>query len=128
MMSKIGLFPAAGRLGTSIYTHLLKIVDPAQVILISRKPETIASEHALNVAATRKANYDDLESLKMAFNGITYLILISYPSLEFEHRVKVSQNYIDTPRKVVCTDLSRSTEVPLMPQSRPVSRTSSIHR
>lgn len=88
-MSKIAVFPASGSLGSSIYKHLLDIVDATQVILISRHPAKIPSKYVQAGLITRRADYDALETLKEAFDGVSYLVLISYPSLEIEHRVKV---------------------------------------
>ncbi|KAG8528382.1 uncharacterized protein KY384_007300 [Bacidia gigantensis] len=93
-MHRIGVFPASGKLGTSIYTHLSKHVDPADVILISRNPDKIAPEVINAGAATRQADYDDLESLHHVFKGISHLVLISYPSLEIEHRVEAHKTAI----------------------------------
>lgn len=88
-MTKIGVFPASGALGTSLYTHLCKFTDPADVKLISRHPETIPNEYLEAGVTVAKADYNSPESLKHAFDGVTCLVLISYPSREHEHRVEV---------------------------------------
>lgn len=87
-MSKIGVFPAAGGLGSSVVNHLLKLVPASQLILIARKPEGLA--HAANAGATvRHADYDDPSTLDHAFDGVDVLMLISYASFEIEHRLTV---------------------------------------
>ncbi|KAL9037232.1 MAG: hypothetical protein Q9214_005790 [Letrouitia sp. 1 TL-2023] len=94
-MGKIAVFPASGSLGSSIYKHLLDIVDAAQVILISRHPAKIPSKYIQGGAITRTADYDAPETLNEAFEGVSYLILISYPSLEIEHRVEAHKYAIE---------------------------------
>lgn len=90
-MAKIAIFPASGKLGTSVYTHLLKIVNPADVILISRYPEKTPSEYIEAGVTTRKADYNSPNSLlDNAFDGVSCLLLVSFPSIEFERRFEVN--------------------------------------
>ncbi|QIX00222.1 hypothetical protein AMS68_005739 [Peltaster fructicola] len=86
MAKKIALFPAAGSLGTSIYTHLAKHVSPEQMVLVSRSPNKIPKTLLDAGVETRQADYDQPQSLKDAFLGVSYLFLVSYPSIEIEHR------------------------------------------
>lgn len=89
---KIGIFPASGGLGASTYTHLLKIVDPADVTLISRHPNKISSKHkAAGVTCIQAGWSTTAEAYDHVFDGIHCLFLISYPSFEFERRVDVSR-------------------------------------
>jgi uncharacterized protein YbjT (DUF2867 family) len=67
-------------------------VDPKDVVLISRHPEKLQREHEAG-ATVRKADFDDPESLKGVFEGVKTLNLISYPSIEHEHRFEVSRRY-----------------------------------
>lgn len=85
------MFPAAGKLGTSFCSHLLKLVPAQQLILISRHPEKISKEWIEAGAEVRKANYDQPQSLKGAFEGAAYLFLISYPSIQIDHRFESHQ-------------------------------------
>lgn len=87
-MTKIGVFPAAGGLGTSIINHLHQLNLTSDLILIARKPESLA-EFAQAGATVRRADYDDPNTLKGAFDGIDVLMLISYASVEIEYRVQV---------------------------------------
>ncbi|KAL4954519.1 hypothetical protein BDW69DRAFT_163005 [Aspergillus filifer] len=97
-MSRIGVFPAAGGLGSSIIKHLLNLVPASQLILIARKPESLS--YAANAGATiRKADYDEPSTLDHAFDGIDILMLISYASFEIEHRVKVHKKAITAAQK-----------------------------
>ena len=92
---KIGVFPAAGALGTSIYTHLLSLHPPKDITLISRNPSKIPQKHISSGTTTRKADYDDPSTLTTAFTSLTHLILISYPSLEITHRVNAHKTAIN---------------------------------
>lgn len=86
---KIAIFPASGGLGTSSYNHLLRIVAPKHLVLISRYPEKL--KHLADVGVeTRQADYDKAETLDNAFVGVSCLFLISYASIEHQHRTKAS--------------------------------------
>lgn len=88
-MSRIGVFPAAGGLGSSIVKHLLNLVPASQLVLIARKPESLSKEAAAG-ATVRYADYDDPSTLDHAFDGVDVLMLISYASFEIEHRFNVT--------------------------------------
>lgn len=88
MVTKIGVFPAAGGLGGSTVKHLSKQVPASQLVLIARKPEKLANFQR-DGATVRQADYDQPSSLETAFDGVDVLMLISYASFELEHRVKV---------------------------------------
>lgn len=88
-MSKTAIFPASGKLGSSTYTHLLRFFSPEDVILISRYPEKTPSHYTDAGVLTRKADYDSHDTLDHAFDGVVNLLLVSYPSIEYEHRFEV---------------------------------------
>lgn len=96
-MSKIAIFPASGKLGTSITTYLLEIVDPSSIILISRHPSKIPSQYIEAGVTARRADYDSPETLTHAFDDASHLILISYPSIEFKPRFKVRSKIFRIP-------------------------------
>jgi uncharacterized protein YbjT (DUF2867 family) len=86
----IGIFPASGALGTSTYTHLLKLVPNDQVVLINRYPEKVSKSYIDAGVQVRKASYESSPSeFEAVFAGIDVLFLISYPSHVHEYRVKV---------------------------------------
>ena len=94
-MGKIAIFPASGKLGTSIYAHLFDLIrDPADMVLISRHPEKIPSKYVDAGVKTRKADYDSPESLDGVFDDVSHLVLISYPTMDDEHRIKVSDRSV----------------------------------
>ena len=89
-MAKIAIFPASGALGTRIYIHLFKLLDPKNLLLISRHPENTPS-HLLDAGVTtRKADYNATESFQVVFDDVSIFVLISYPSIEIEHRFDVT--------------------------------------
>ena len=92
---RIAVFPAAGKLGTSFCRHLLSLVPARQLILISRHPEKISKEWTDAGAEVRKADYDQPETLKGVFAGASYLFLVSYPSIQIDHRFESHQRAIN---------------------------------
>jgi len=88
-MSKIAVFPASGKLASSTYNHLFEIINPAHLILISRYPEKTPAEYTEAGVITRKADYNEPKSLDRVFDDVSSLLLVSYPSIESEHRFEV---------------------------------------
>lgn len=86
---KIAIFPAAGALGTSVYRHVLKLLPPEQVVLITRNPQKIPEEIVAAGVEVRKADYNVPDSFDHVFDGVSYLFLISYPSIEIDRRFQV---------------------------------------
>ena len=89
IMAKVAVFPAAGKIGSSIYTNLFDLVPPEDLLLISRSPEKVPAHFIEAGVQTRKADYNDANSLEHAFDHVSCLILISYPSIENDHRFEV---------------------------------------
>lgn len=87
--SPIAIFPASGGIGGSTYRHLLNLVDPKNVILVARNPGKIPNNYTDAGAIARYGDYDKLDTLDHAFEGARCLNLISYASIEHEHRFKV---------------------------------------
>ena len=88
-MARVAIFPASGRLGSSIYTHLFQLLPAKELLLISRNPNKVPSHIVQAGVVTRKADFDDSGSLEHCFDGVSCLVLISYPSIETEHRFDV---------------------------------------
>jgi uncharacterized protein YbjT (DUF2867 family) len=86
----IAVFPASGGIGGGTSKHLLNLVDAKKVILVARSPSKIPTKYTDAGAIARYGDYDKLESLDHAFDGASCLNLISYASIEHEHRFKVS--------------------------------------
>lgn len=94
-MTKVAVFPASGKIGSSIYTNLFKLLSPNDLLLISRHPDKIPTHFVEAGVETRKADYNHADSLEHAFDGVSCLIMISYPSIESDHRFKVHRLAID---------------------------------
>jgi uncharacterized protein YbjT (DUF2867 family) len=95
--NKIAVFPASGGLGGGTYNRLVEVVDPKDVILIARYPEKIDPKLKERGVTIRTADYDKPETLEHAFDGVSYLMLISYPSPAHHHRSKVGDTNSFTP-------------------------------
>jgi NAD(P)H dehydrogenase (quinone) len=67
---------ASGQFGRAAAERLIRRVDPAGLILTTRKPEQLADLAAAG-AQVRFANFDDPASLETAFEGGTRMLLIS---------------------------------------------------
>ena len=93
MAGTIGVFPASGGIGGSTVNHLLPRYSAQSLIFIARNPANL--DFAAEVGAgVRQANYDDDKALETAFVGIDTLFLISYASVEVEHRAEVRSCYL----------------------------------
>lgn len=102
MINKFGIFPASGGLGGSTVRHLLKLVPASRVVLVARNLEKLDDEKDAG-AIVRKADYDNAQTLDHSFDGVSCLNLISYASIQHEHRFEVGVCYS---LYVFCRDLS----------------------
>ncbi|XPS81054.1 hypothetical protein M3J09_012997 [Ascochyta lentis] len=91
----IAIFPASGGIGGGTYRHLINLVDAKNVTLVARSPAKIPNQYTEAGAIARHGDYDKLETLDHAFDGAKYLNLISYASIEHEHRFRVHKYAID---------------------------------
>lgn len=88
----VAVFPASGGIGGGTVKHLLPRVSPQDLVFIARRPEKLESASAAG-ATVRGADYDNDSDLEHAFDGVHTLFLISYASVEHEHRTKVSHSF-----------------------------------
>lgn len=90
--TRIGVFPASGGLGGSTLKHLTNAVNPSRIVAIVRKPQNVP-RHIVDANVTvRGADYDEASTLDHVFDDISTLNLISYPSIDHEHRFKVEHS------------------------------------
>lgn len=75
-MPTIALTGAAGNLGRLVAEHLLDRTEPADVILITRRPEAVA-DLADRGAQVRSADFTRPDTLVDAFAGVDRLLIIS---------------------------------------------------
>lgn len=86
----LGLFPASGALGGSIASQLVGTCNvPAKSLtFIARHPAKLDKYKDQGVTV-RQADYDAHETLVHAFDGVDTLCLISYASIQNDHRFEV---------------------------------------
>ena len=72
----IALTGAAGNLGRLVAEHLIASTDPAEIVLITRRPDTVADLTARG-ATVRSADFTQPDTLPTAFAGIDRLLIIS---------------------------------------------------
>ena len=82
-----------------MYTHLARLSEPNRLILVSRDPKKIPQQLLDAGVTARQADYDEPESLNGVFDEASTLILISYPSIEKEHRFQAHKTAIDAARR-----------------------------
>ena len=75
-MTTIALTGAAGQLGRLVAEQLLDQSDPADIVLITRRPEAVADLVARG-ASVRAADFDSPDTLVPAFTGVDRLLVIS---------------------------------------------------
>ncbi|WP_028746224.1 SDR family oxidoreductase [Rhizobium mesoamericanum] len=82
MSETILITGAAGQLGQRVIHHLLETekVPAAKIIAATRDPAKLAGLAASGIA-TRKADFDDADSLESAFKGVDRLLIISTDAL-----------------------------------------------
>ncbi|KAI9037323.1 uncharacterized protein KD926_000610 [Aspergillus affinis] len=90
----VGVFPASGGIGGGTAKHLLSRFPSSSLVFIARSPEKLKSL-PVGEAVLRRADYDDDQSLEQAFDGLDTLFLISYASVEHEHRSERQRLAID---------------------------------
>lgn len=97
-MSKIMITGATGELGGLTIQHLLqkKNISKDQVVALVRKNNENLSQKGIEL---RIGDYDDVESLDIAFKGIEKLLVISSPSLDNSVRLQQLLNVIFTAKK-----------------------------
>jgi NAD(P)H dehydrogenase (quinone) len=72
----VAITGAAGQLGSRVAEQLLEQLDPAELILVTRRTDELAS-FADRGVAVRYADFDEPQSLAPAFAGADRLLLIS---------------------------------------------------
>lgn len=91
-MTKYLVTGASGHLGRLVVDHLSTLVDKSDIIAMVRSDDAAARYAGIGIA-TRRADYDDPQSLKAAFDGVDRLLLIS--SSEVGKREQQHANVID---------------------------------
>lgn len=72
----IAITGVSGPLGRAAAEHVLRTVDPPEVVLLTRRPEAVA-DLAARGAQARHADFDDPASLASALRGTDRLLIVS---------------------------------------------------
>lgn len=89
----IVLTGTTGGLGSSVLKHILKLVDPSQLIISLYNPSN--APLVPSGVQVRRGDYADPASLDAAFAGAATLLLVSYPSIAHQLRVERHKAAID---------------------------------
>lgn len=84
---------ATGGLGRTVVDDLLDTIGPQRVAVVARDPVRAADLADRDVRVYR-ANYDDLDSLRVAFQGAERLLFVSSPVIEEEVRIPQHRNVV----------------------------------
>ena len=109
---------ASGQLGRLAAELLLDRVDPGQVVLVTRNPDSLA-EFAARGASVRFGDFDEPKSLVTAFAGGDRLLLISGTELG-ARRVQQHQNAVDAAKAAGVTHVGY-TSIPAPVQDNPAA-------
>jgi len=88
---KIAVSAASGRLGHAIISELITITEIENIVAIVRDPAKLK----IGQIETRVADYQSLEEMDAALQGIDTLIIISAPVAEGGDRLQLHRNVIN---------------------------------
>jgi len=94
-MVKYVLTGATGGLGSKVFKHLIRIVRASDVIVSLHNPTGATPEIVNSGVEVRQGDFSKPESLDAAFKGGDKLLIVSYPSIAHEIRVKSHVAAID---------------------------------
>jgi NAD(P)H dehydrogenase (quinone) len=103
---------ASGHLGRKVADLIVEQLDPADVVLLTRTPDTLAAL-AERGADVRHADFDQPSTLAAAFTGVDRVLLISAVDLERrtdQHRAAVAAAAAAGVRHVIYTSIPMPSE------------------
>lgn len=106
-MERLVITGASGQLGRLAAGHALARVEPARLILVTRRPDQLA-DLAARGAQVRFGDFDDPASLRSAFEGAHRLLLISAVDLArrvVQHRAAIDAAVSAGVRRIVYTSM-----------------------
>jgi NAD(P)H dehydrogenase (quinone) len=106
-MDRLVITGASGQLGRRTAEHALSRVEPARLILVTRRPDQLA-DLAARGAQVRFGDFDDPASLSPAFEGAQHLLLISAVDLTkrvAQHRAAIDAAVTAGVRRIVYTSM-----------------------
>ncbi|KAI9061383.1 NmrA-like family protein [Trametes sanguinea] len=98
-MTKYVITGATGGLGSQVFKYLLKLVPASDVVVSLYNPTGATQAIKESGVEIRRGDYGDPASLDAAFAGADKLLIVSYPSIAHELRVKHHQNAIDAAKR-----------------------------
>lgn len=105
---------ASGELGRKVTEQLLKEVPAAELILLTRNPDSLADAAALG-AQVRKADFDDIEALPDALTGGHVMLLIS--TLSIGRRFEQHSNAITAAKQAGVAHVVYTSSMGIQPQT-----------
>ncbi|KAI0364006.1 NmrA-like family protein [Pilatotrama ljubarskyi] len=99
-MTKYVITGATGGLGSQVFKYLLKLVPPSDVVVSLYNPSGATQAIKESGVEIRRGDYGDPASLDKAFAGADKLLIVSYPSIAHELRVRHHKNAIDAAKRV----------------------------
>ncbi|KAH9920353.1 uncharacterized protein B0H18DRAFT_1024270 [Fomitopsis serialis] len=94
-MTKYVLTGATGGLGSQVLLFLLHLVPASDIIVSLHNPAGASPTIVASGVDIRQGDYADPASLHKAFSGADKLLLVSYPSIAYELRVRMHKTAID---------------------------------
>ncbi|KAI0351982.1 NmrA-like family protein [Trametes cingulata] len=99
-MTRYVITGATGGLGSQVFKYLLKLVPPSDVVVSLYNPSGATQAIKDSGVEIRRGDYGDPASLDKAFAGADKLLIVSYPSIAHELRVRHHKNAIDAAKRV----------------------------
>ena len=98
--ARVVLTGSTGGLGSSVLKHIVKFIDSSNIIVSLYNPSKLPSEISSLGVEVRHGDYSQPASLDTAFSGADILLIVSYPSIAHELRVRNHVNAIDAAKRV----------------------------
>ncbi|OSX61883.1 hypothetical protein POSPLADRAFT_1144185 [Postia placenta MAD-698-R-SB12] len=96
---KYVLTGATGGLGSHVFKHLLQLVPASDIVVSLHNPDGAPPDIASSGVEIRRGDFADPASLDAAFRGADRLLIVSYPSIAHELRVRHHVAAIDAAKR-----------------------------
>ena len=106
-MHRLVITGASGQLGRRTALHALALVEPQELILVSRRPHLLA-DFEMRGAQVRFGDFDDPASLQRAFAGAQHVLLISAVDLTrraLQHRAAIDAAVAVGVQRIIYTSM-----------------------
>ncbi|THH30863.1 hypothetical protein EUX98_g3317 [Antrodiella citrinella] len=94
-MPKYVLTGATGGIGSRVFKHLLDLVPASEIVVSLYNPAGATPAITSSGVEVRRGDFSDSASLEAAYAGAEKLLIVSYPSIAYEVRVKAHKAAID---------------------------------